>query len=246
MEMMIDCDGNRVHIKLDFPEEKKETVPILVIFPGLTGHIEEPHILAAAKTANACGYAALRAELFGHGESGGEFRRHNLLIWMQQAMRVIDYARSLPFCGKIWVSGHSQGGLAAVLAAGLMADRVAGAIPMSPALNIWDGARKGSLFGHDFDPEHIPETFPCGSGVSGDYLRAARLLPVEEAVALLKKPVLIIHGTEDETVPYDWALWLRERYADAELAGIEGDDHCYHLHLDQVLYSLSAFLKKHL
>lgn len=242
MEFYIDCDGSRVHAKLDFPENKKETMPVLVIFPGLTGHVEEPHILAAAAVANECGYVSLRAELYGHGLSDGEFRRHTVLLWMQQAMRVIDYALSLPYCGKLWVSGHSQGGLTAVLAAGLMADRIAGAIPLSPALNIWDGARKGSVLGRPFDPERIPETFSVGTGVSGDYVRAARLLPVEEAVAELKKPVLIVHGTADETVPYEYALWLREHYADARLVPVEGDDHCFHHHLDGMTSALRAFL----
>lgn len=244
MEFYIDCVGGKVHAKLDFPAPRKERMPVFVLFPGLTGHIEERHIVASAETANECGYVSLRAELYGHGLSGGEFRRHNLLIWMQQAMDVLDYALQLPFCGDVYVSGHSQGGLAAVLAAGLMADRIAGAIPMSPALNIWDGARKGSLFGHPFDPDRIPETFPCGDGVSGDYLRAARLLPVEAAAEILKKPVLILHGTADETVPFEYAVWLKEHYVNSELVPVEGDDHCYNRHLDLVLRALKAFLEK--
>lgn len=243
MELYIDCDGSRVHAKLDLPKEK-EKMPVLIIFPGVTGHIEERHIIAAAETAVECGYAALRTELYGHGLSDGEFRKHTVLIWLNQAMRVIDYALGLPFCSEVWVSGHSQGGLTAFLAAGMMADRVAGAIPLSPAVNIRDGAVRGSLFGIRFDPEHVPETFPCGPGIDGNYLRAAKLLPVEAAAAQLKKPVLIIHGTADETVPYEDALRLKERLVNAELIPIEGDDHCYDLHLDLVQSALKAFLEK--
>ena len=52
---------------------------------------------------------------------------------------------------------------------------------MSPALNIWDGARKGELFGFRFDPEHVPAEAPAGNGVNGNYLRAVKEFLAEEA-----------------------------------------------------------------
>ena len=159
-------------------------------------------------------------------------------------MRVIDYALSLPFCKDVIVSGHSQGGLTTVLAAGLMSDKVKAAMPMSPALNIWDGARKGKLFGFRFDPDHVPAEAPTGNGVNGNYLRAAAMLPVKEAVARFKKPVLVVHGTADDGVPFKWGQWLKERYEDARLVPIEGDDHCYNMHLDMVLEKFIEFMNK--
>lgn len=241
-EFFIDCDGINVHARLDLPKKQAEKMHVLIIIPGLTGHIEERHILAVKDTALGCGYAVLRAELYGHGKSDGAFREHTVLLWMNEAMRVIDYALSLPFCKDVIISGHSQGGLATVLAAGLMFDKVKAAMPMSPALNIWDGARKGELFGFTFDPEHIPAEAPAGTGVNGNYLRAAAMLPVEEAVARFKKPVLVIHGTADAAVPYPWGEWLNERYEDAKLVTIEGDDHCYNFHLEKVLKAVKEFL----
>ncbi len=241
-EFFINCDGINVHAKLDFPAAQAEKMHILLIIPGLTGHIEERHILAVKDTALSCGYAVLRSEFYGHGKSEGAFRDHTVLLWMNEAMRVIDYALSLPFCQDVIVSGHSQGGLTTVLAAGLMADKVKAAIPMSPALNIWDGAKRGELFGFRFDPEHIPVEVPTGTGANGNYLRAASMLPVEEAVARFRKPVLVTHGTADAAVPYAWAEWLNERYEDMKLITIEGDDHCYNYHLEEVLEAVKEFL----
>lgn len=243
-EFYINCDGIRIHAKLDFPEFQAEKMHVLVIIPGLTGHIEERHILAVKDAANECGYAVLRSELYGHGKSEGVFREHTVLIWMHEAMRVIDYALSLPFCRDVIVSGHSQGGLTTVLAAGLMSDEIKAAMPMSPALNIWDGAKKGELFGFTFDPEHIPMEAPIGSGVNGNYLRAAAMLPVEKAVKRFIKPVLLTHGTADKGVPYEWAEWLNERYEDVKLVPIEGDDHCYNSHLDKVIAAVKEFLSE--
>lgn len=241
-ELTINCDGINVHAKLDFPAVQAEKMPVLIIIPGLTGHIEERHILAVKDTALSCGYAVLRSELYGHGKSEGAFRDHTVLLWMCEAMRVIDYARSLPFCKDIIVSGHSQGGLTTVLAAGMMADRIKAAIPMSPALNLWDSAVKGEFIRNPSGSESIPEELPCGDGLSGNYVRVAALLPVPEAVEKFKKPVLIPHGTADEAVPYEWAEWLKERYKDAKIVRIEGDDHCYHFHLEEVLIAVKEFL----
>ena len=240
-ELYIECDGMKVHAKLDLPAEQKERMPVLILFPGLTGHIEEVHIKAVKDTAVDCGYAVLRAELYGHGLSDGRLQDHDVLIWMHQAMRVIDYAAMLPFADGIVVSGHSQGGLTAVLSAGLMADKVKALMPLSPAINIWDGARKGELFGYSFDTKHIPEIYPKYGNLSGNYLRAAAMLPVEAAVERFSGPVLIVHGRKDEAVDHHYAKWLKDQYRQARLITVE-DGHQYENCLDEVLAAARIFL----
>ena len=243
-EYYITCDGMKVHAKLDFPNDQAEKMPLLIVIPGLTGHIEEEHIIAVAKAANEIGFASLRAELYGHGKSEGEFFDHTVMLWMMQAMRVIDHASSLPFVSDLYLTGHSQGGLTAVLAAGLKSEAIKALIPLSPAINIWDGAKKGELFGYQFDIKTMPEEFGMFDwSLSTNYLRAARMLPVEEAVALYNGPVLIIHGTEDESVPYHYAQELAARYENAKLITIEDEDHCYNYHLSQVIDAVKAFLQ---
>jgi len=243
-ELYIDCDNIKIHAKIDFPGKQTKKMHLLVIIPGLTGHIEERHIIAVKDSAVKCGYTVLRAELYGHGKSGGDFYDHTILMHLHEAMRVIDFALELPYCKDVIVAGHSQGGLTAILASGLMFDKVKAAIPMSPAINIWDGARNGSFLGIEFDKEHIPDyvTKYGDRKLSGNYIRAAAILPVEEAVAKFKKPVLVTHGTADEAVPYCWAEWLNERYNNMRLVRIEGDDHCYDYHLDEVLCAVEDFL----
>ena len=161
---------------------------------------------------------------------------------MHQAMRIADFAASLPYTEYTVLAGHSQGGLTAVLAGGMMQDRLKALMLLSPAVNIWENAKKGRLFENQFDPENLPETLPCGTGLSGNYLRAAAMLPVEEAIERFRKPVCIIHGTADVTVPYKYAEWLDHKYADPELVPVEGDDHCYGGHLDLVTETVKSFL----
>lgn len=242
-ELFINCDGLKVHAKIEFPENQAEKMPVLVLIPGFTGHIEEDHIIGASNAANDAGYVCLRAELYGHGKSDGDFYDHTIYLWMQQAVRVINYAASLPYTKNIVLAGHSQGGLLAVLAAGVMQDKLSALIPLSPATNIPYYATKGHILGVDFDNNSLPEFIQSDNWkLSSNYIRVARMLPLSEAIAGFSKPVLIIHGTEDESVPYTFGKDLSEKYKDAKLISIEGDNHCYNYHLDEVKSAITEFL----
>ncbi len=244
-ELFIDCDNVKIHGKLTFPAQQKDKMPILVLIPGFTGHIEEDHIKALAQTANETGYVCLRTELYGHGKSEGKFFDHTVLIWMNEAMRVIDYARKLEFVSDLYLAGHSQGGLTAVLAAGLMSDVVKALMPLSPAMCIPYDASRGNMLGGVFDPDHLPEKFSSPTWeLSANYIRAARMLPVDEAIKAYKGPVMVLHGTADEAVPYSFGKELSEKYQNAKLVSIEGDDHCYGKHMDLVLKAFKEFLQE--
>ena len=164
---------------------------------------------------------------------------------MSEAMRVVNHAASLPFVSDVYLSGHSQGGLTAALGAGLKPVSVKALLLLAPAMNIWDGARKGELFGMKFDPEDLPKEFGESDWrVSSNYLRAARMLPVKDAIRNYHGPVLIVHGTDDESVPYHYGADLVTEYGHAKLVTIEGEDHCYTRHLDKVTAAVRRFLEE--
>ena len=241
-EFYITDDGIQLHAKLDMPE-KKEKCPLVIVFHGLTGNMEERHITAVSSAMNEIGFATLRVELYGHGKSGGAFEQHNLMKWINNAMTVTDYAKTLDFVTDLYICGHSQGGLLTMLAAGMRADDFKAAIPMSPAIVIPDGARKGNLLGQPFDPEHIPDMVEWGDRhLSGNYLRTAQLLDVDEAIRKYEKPVLLIHGDADEAVPIEYSIDAAKKYKNAKLVQIPGDTHCYDEHLDQVTAAVKKFL----
>ena len=237
-------DNFRLNAVLDMPAGEPEKCPLVILIHGFTGHSEERHILAAAQTMNEKGYAVLRVDMYGHGKSDGSFREHNLFNWLMNVITAVDYARKLPFVTDLYLCGHSQGGLIVILAAGLMPEYIRGIIPMSPAVMIPAMARKGELFGIKFDPDHIPEEFMTDIGLplSGNYVRIARMVHVEDAVARYNGPVLLIHGDADEVVPYHDSEVLVKAYQNAELVTIPGDDHCYDHHLELVLEALRKWL----
>ncbi|MBR4819696.1 MAG: alpha/beta fold hydrolase [Clostridiales bacterium] len=243
-EFYIDSDGIRLHAKLDMPEGM-EKGPLCILFHGFTGHMEEDHIIGAQKAMNDAGVAVLRAEMYGHGKSDGEFKNHTLYKWVTNALSVVNYAKTLDFVTDLYLCGHSQGGLLTMLIGGMCPDTFKAIVPLSPAWMIPDGAREGSLLGLTFDPKHIPEQLENWNVVlSGDYVRVAQTIHVEDEIERYQGHVLIIHGDADETVPFIFAEKALALYKNAKLIPIHGDDHCFTKHLDEMTDALRAFFKE--
>ncbi len=241
-EFFINDDGIRLHAKLDRPVGAGKC-SLMIVLHGFTGHMEERHILAVSGAANELGFATLRVELYGHGQSGGKFEDHNLYKWLNNVLAVTAYAKSLDFVTDLYLCGHSQGGLMTMLAAGMMPGTFRAILPLSPAIAILEGARSGMLLGRAFDPENIPDVIPFDDRLlRGDYVRVAQTLHVEDAIRCYKGPVLLVHGDADESVPLRDTVAAAERYENAKLVVIEGDTHCYDHHLDEVVAAVKAFL----
>lgn len=246
-EFYLQHDGLKIHCKLDFPDvlqTPEDKCPLLILEHGLTGHMEERHILGIAGHMVSLGFAVLRVELYGHGKSEGAFRDHTVLKWVDQMLTVVDFASSQPFVTNLYLAGHSQGGLTTMLVGALEKDRLKAIVPLAPAIVIWDGARKGMMFGAKLEDGRIPDevTMPNGRTFGSNYFRTARLLPVEEAIRCYDKPVLIVHADTDESVPVQYALDAAEAYQNCTLKIVEGDTHCYDRHLDRVCQIVGEFL----
>ena len=222
-------------------------IPLVIVVPGLSGDMEESQITASAEALSANGYASLCVELYGHGLSEGPFFDHTLFHWALELMQVIDYARKLDFVSRLYLCGHSQGGVAAVLAAGIKPDVLSGLILLAPAMGIKDAVRNGGFPKRFFDPDHIPDETKVfdDDRISGNYYRVNRLLPLDDAIALYgDRPVLVVHSTTDEYVPYHYAVRTAGAYRNAELFTVPDDDHCFTAHMDLVAAKMIGFLDR--
>ena len=242
--MYIMDDNIRLNAKLDRPVEGK--CPLAIVIHGFTGHMEERHILAVCAAMHEIGFATLRVDMYGHGDSDGSFHDHTLFKWLTNALTVIDYARGLDFVTDLYLCGHSQGGLTVMLAGAMKQDALKGILPLSPACMLPEGARRGELLGTTFDPDRVPEELAAWDGrtLGGNYVRVAQTIRVEDAIDRFVKPVLLVHGEADEAVPVEYGIAAAKRYRDCKLVLIPGDTHCYDYHLDQVLDAVRDWMMK--
>ena len=242
--MFIEDDGIRLHVELEMPENRTGAVPLFILIHGFTGNMEEPHLLAIRDGVKQLGFAVLRAELYGHGQSGGTFEHHTLFKWLSNTLAVIDYARTLDGISDLYLAGHSQGGLVAMLAGAMKAEVIRGLLPISPAVMIPDCARQGTLLGIPFDPDQVPEQLIVGEGeaLSGNYIRVAQTIYPELIAPKYHGPVLIVHGGADETVPVETAQEAVKLYEQAELVIVPEDTHCFDYHSDQLTAAVTDWL----
>ena len=239
----IEDDGIYLSAVLEEPENAGSK-KIVIVLHGFTSAKDRPHTIQAAEAMREAGYATLRFDLYGHGESGGEFRKHTLYKWISNTMAVIDYVRKLGYT-ELYLSGHSQGGLVAALAAGMEADRIRGLILRAPAFMIPQCARDGNLLGQAFDPQHIPDEVPVIKGLTleGTYLRVAQTIRVEDAADRYPGPVLILHGDEDDMVPPDVSRQTAQRYSDCTLEMIPGETHHFDRHPERMREVIRDWLR---
>ena len=243
-EMMIPDDGIGLSAVLETPEGE-EKLPLVIILHGFGSAKDRIHTVRIAEAMRDAGFATLRLDLYGHGESGGEFRKHTLYKWIGNTLAAIDYMRELGY-GELYLSGHSQGGLVAALTAGMEPDRIRGLVLRAPAFVIPQGAREGHLLGYDFDPERIPDFIPLPQGVciNGNYIRVAQAVYAEPAADRFRGPVLILHGDEDDVVSAEDSRKMAARYADCELAVMKGETHHFDRHPEEMQELVRNFMKK--
>ncbi len=240
--MVIYDDGIQLNAVLEKPEGV-DFCPLVILLHGFTSAMDRPHNLLAAAAMRDAGFATLRFDLYGHGTSGGEFRKHTIWKWISNTMAVIDHCLELGYT-EVYLSGHSQGGLVAALVAGMETDRIRGLILRAPAFMIPQCARDGNLLGQRIDPDHIPDSLPTIKGLTldGNYVRVAQTIRVEDAADRFRNPILILHGDEDDTVPLADSHRMAQLYRNCELTVIAGETHHFDRHPDQMQEAIRTWL----
>ncbi len=246
LQLTIMDDGIPLRAVLERPHSGP--CPLVIVLHGFTSTKDKPHTLAACAAMREAGCATLRFDLYGHGESGGEFRNHTLYKWISNTLAVIDWARSQDFVTALYLSGHSQGGLTAALVGGMMPDRVSGLILRAPAFMIPQCAREGSMLGRSFDPLRIPDEIDVIKGLtlSGSYVRVAQTIRAEDAIDRFSGPVLLLQGDQDDLVAEVDSRAAAKRYQHCHYALIPGETHHFDRHPEQMKTIIRDWLKAQL
>ena len=148
------------------------------------------------------GYAVLRFDFTGLGESGGDFADTTVTTHVDDLEAAARYMqeRGLGSCVMV---GHSMGGAAALLAAGNMPEVKAVVTVAAPATA--DHVR------HAFTDQDVAEALHTGSvevkiagrpfNIAADFFQDLEGHSTLDHITALGRPVLVVHGTADHVVP---------------------------------------------
>lgn len=232
MEVEIKRDGLTLRGTLEKPQTNEFDLVILMHgFTSDRGVQSDQLLYQLAQRLGREGLATLRCDFNGHGTSDGKFSDMTVLNEIADGKAILDYARKVEGVKKIYLLGHSQGGVVASMLAGYYHDKIAKVVLMAPAATLKDDALKGSTQGYTYDPQNIPDELPIKKGLTlgGFYLRTAQTLPIYEVASQYHGPVCLIHGLKDTIVNNIASKRYDQSYVDDELHLLDDADHGFTL-----------------
>lgn len=175
----------------------------------------------ADRIAKELGWVALAFCLRGSGDSSGSF---SLGGWLEDVHAAVRHLRQLDGVSGSWIAGFGTGGALSICAAARdpLVEGVA-ALGAPADFDDWAGHPRQLLeharqMGLVDDPGY-PQSFDAWSRE----LRSIRV--VQSVRELAPRPLLVVHGTEDESVPDFDARVLADAHGHAEMRILSGASH---------------------
>lgn len=209
---------------------KNEKRPLLIIAHGFNNTLE--NYADYAENLARQGYVVYRFDFYGGSQaskSGGTDMLHmSVLTEKADLEAVINQLSKEKFVtgDQVTLLGASQGGVVSTLYAADNPERIHKLALVFPAFVLFDDvaqtyARLGVKSVND-----LPEVITHRNAQLGSiYLKDALSIDIETEMKRVKVPVMLIHGTADEVVPYDYSLQALKLFSDSQLVTVEGGGH---------------------
>ncbi|NOY08869.1 MAG: alpha/beta fold hydrolase [Spirochaetes bacterium] len=218
---------------MHLPEDRgtKGKFPGVIMYHGFTGNRMEPGFMFVrfSRLLAENGIASIRFDFRGSGESDGTFDKMTLSGEIEDAAYISNYFRSRGEIdsGRVFLLGLSMGGTVAGYTAGSKGRNTAGLILWAPAGEMRDRLkereemiRMGEFKGNPLDMG--------GLLVGPGFIEDVQKLNILDTTSLYRGDVLIIHGTEDKTVPPKVSEHYKQILGEkATLKFIDGADHTF-------------------
>ena len=226
------------------PKEASENMPVAILMHGIMANKNMHPIKLLGKTLAEAGIAAVSFDFNGHGRSYGKFRDMTIPNEVEDAIAVFNYLKAQKEFGKIFMVGHSQGGVVASLCAGQLKDELAGVILLAPAAVVYDDMNNGCIMGKSFDPVNPPDSIcvmlhQLGKG----YILAGQKLDIYGEISKYSGPLCVMHGTQDKIVPDTYAMKYNTVCAQAKLMIFDNENHMFSADKARMTNHVLDFLK---
>lgn len=209
-------------------EEGNVNKALVVLFHGFTGHKNENNYMLKnmAKELAINGYSSLRFDYMGNGDSDGDFSEMTYNTVLSDARSIINYALKINKTNKLIVGGFSMGGLVASRMSVEYCDIIDLLILISPAANM--DLITDRYFYHSqlksYDEDHKDMG---GYLISRALADSFKNVDFYKDVNRFKKPVQIIHGECDKSVPVSYSEKYLSLYPVVNRKLIANAEHCY-------------------
>lgn len=228
MEKLFESGGIEIAGHLARPRSAPGTyVPGLVICHGFP-HLREGGRLSARsfpeladRIATEMGWFVLVFTFRGCGDSGGDFSFGG---WQDDLLAACEWLRSVEGVRGVWIAGFGTGGAMAICA-GARDPEIRGVAALGTPADFDDWAsHPRRLLQHARDVGVIrTPNFPTAFEAWAREIKEVR--PVASAPELGDRPLLVVHGSEDDAVPVFDARVLADAHGDADLRIVDGGAH---------------------
>jgi len=205
--------------------------PGLVWLGGYRSDMSGTKALAVDALAGRLGLSALRHDYSGHGLSQGDFLQGSVSLWLKQSLAVYQHFANGP---QIVVGSSLGGWIALRMAEELQKQgvRLAGLVLIAPAPDFTSLYAEPALTERQRQALQTQGLLEIATGY-GPQLFSKTLIDDGPANFVLRGmikpgcPVHILHGMQDDTVPYSHAMRLMEHLpqADVTLTLVKDGDH---------------------
>lgn len=246
---------HRDHIKLygeltapsDFRETKR---PLMIMAHGFNNTLEMYENYANYWAHQ--GYIVYRFDFFGgsrQSKSGGtDMLSMSVLTELSDLTAVINQLSKENFVDseKIHVLGVSQGGVVATLYAAEHPEQVHKLILLFPAFVLFDDVQETYQRLNVSSVDELPTSLIHRNAQLGSiYIKDAMSVNIQEKQEALSVPTLIVHGTDDEVVPYRYAQIAVQNMQNAQLVTVENGRHWLDRYFTEIpLPAINQFLSK--
>ena len=241
----------KVTLPKNFDTETQKC-PMVILMHGIFSSNDIVPIPALARELAKNGIASISFDFGGHWKSEGEMQYMTIGKEIEDALAIWEYAKALPYVTEIGLLGHSQGGVVASMAAGILSERgeaPAALVLIAPGSVIQDACRNGKFFGAKFNPADPPEYVKCFGimKLGREYILSTQELDIYGTARAYTGPVILIHGNKDTIVPMSCSEKFLESYTqDTELIVVDGENHMITRRLKTVVSHAVSFYKSRL